>query len=557
MHRSPYIYIYGVCSEHITVDFVIPTKEQSLIDAYNQWRERADSKICCDYGLHVAITHWDEQVGKDMEILTKEKGVNSFKVFMAYPGTFMLADDDIYQVFAKCRELGAIAMVHAENGSIIKELEKEMSKLGITGPEGHLLSRPEKLEAEATNRAIMIAEQTRCPLYVVHVMSKTAADKIQEARLKGQVVFGEPIAASLGTDGSQYFNKCWHHAAAHVMSPPLRNDATTAPYLMDLLANGSLSTTGTDHCTFNINQKALGKDDFRKIPNGVNGIEERLAVVWTKGVETGKLDINQFVAVTSSNAARIFNIYPKKGRIAVGSDADCLIWDPQATKTISASSHHQACDFNIFEGLHCRGLPIITIVDGKIVYDNGQVCSLKKVQVNILIQHVMLSASSHHQACDFNIFEGLHCRGLPIITIVDGKIVYDNGQLNVIQGSGKYLDTACYADSVYQKLNKREIIREQLIKQQHIEREPYTGDVIVISKPVSNGDAKISPKNQAIPSNNEPHAAGFHNRPATRAGARNLFDSSFTLSGDQWDDANLRKTTRVQQPPGGQSKGLW
>ncbi|CAF4343072.1 unnamed protein product, partial [Adineta steineri] len=187
----------------------------------------------------------------------------------------------------------------------------------------------------------------------------------------------------------------------------------------------------------NINQKALGKDDFRKIPNGVNGIEERLAVVWTKGVETGKLDINQFVAVTSSNAARIFNIYPKKGRIAVGSDADCLIWDPQATKTISASSHHQACDFNIFEGLHCRGLPIITIVDG--------------------------------------------------------KIVYDNGQLNVIQGSGKYLDTACYADSVYQKLNKREIIREQLIKQQHIEREPYTGDVIVISKPVSNGDAKISP----------------------------------------------------------------
>ncbi|UJR28248.1 hypothetical protein I4U23_009498 [Adineta vaga] len=483
------------------LDFVIPTKEQSLIEAYNQWRERADAKICCDYGLHVAITSWNEQVAKDMEILTKEKGVNSFKVFMAYPGTFMLQDDEIYQVFDKCRELGAIAMVHAENGSVIKELEKEMSKLGITGPEGHLLSRPEKLEAEATNRAITIAEQTRCPLYVVHVMSKTAADKVQEARLKGQVVFGEPIAASLGTDGSQYFHKCWQHAAAHVMSPPLRDDATTAPYLMDLLANGSLSTTGTDHCTFNVNQKALGKDDFRKIPNGVNGIEDRLSVIWTKGVETGKLDINQFVAVTSSNAARIFNLYPKKGHIAVGSDGDCLIWDPQATKTISASTHHQACDFNIFEGLHCRGLPIVTIVAG--------------------------------------------------------KIVYENEQLNVIQGSGKYVETACFTDYVYQKLNRREQIREQSIKQRHVEREPYTGEVITVAKPIANGDSKTSPKNLPIPSIHEAPAAGFHNRPATRAGARNLFDSSFTLSGDQWDDGNLRKTTRVQQPPGGQSKGLW
>ncbi|CAF1636140.1 unnamed protein product, partial [Adineta ricciae] len=478
-------------------DFVIPKKEQSLIEAFNQWRERADTKVCCDYGLHVAITSWNEQVGKDMEILTKEKGVNSFKVFMAYPGTFMLADDEIYQVFKKCRELGAIAMVHAENGSVIKELEKEMSTLGVTGPEGHLLSRPEKA-TEATNRAITIAEQTRCPLYVVHVMSKTAADKIQEARLKGQIVFGEPIAASLGTDGSQYFHKCWQHAAAHVMSPPLRDDATTAPYLMDLLANGSLSTTGTDHCTFNVNQKALGKDDFRKIPNGVNGIEDRLAVIWTKGVETGKLDMNQFVAVTSTNAARIFNLYPKKGRIAVGSDADCLIWDPQATK--------------------------------------------------------MISASSHHQACDFNIFEGLHCRGLPIVTIVAGKVVYENEQLNVSQGSGKYLETICFTDYVYQKLNKREQIQEQSFKQRRIEREPYTGDVISTNHPVTNGDAKTSPKNQPIP---EIPAAGFHNRPATRAGGRNLFDSSFTLSGEQWDDGNLRKTTRVQQPPGGQSKGLW
>ncbi|CAF1218237.1 unnamed protein product [Adineta ricciae] len=481
------------------LDFVIPSKEQSLLEAYAQWRERADAKVCCDYGLHAAITTWNEQVAKDMEVLTKEKGINSFKVFMAYKGVFMLQDDEIFQVFAKCRELGGIAMVHAENGSVITELEKEMAQLGITGPEGHLLSRPEQLEAEATNRAITIAEQTRCPLYVVHVMSKTAADKVTAARLKGQVVFGEPIAASLGTDGSQYFNRCWRHAAAHVMSPPLRDDAVTGPYLMDLLANGSLSATGTDHCTFNANQKALGKDDFRKIPNGVNGVEDRLAVIWTKGVETGKLDVNQFVAVTSANAARIFNIYPRKGRIAVGSDGDCIIWDREAKKTISASTHHQACDFNIFEGMECRGLPVVTIVAG--------------------------------------------------------KVVYENGQLNTVQGSGKYLETTCFAEYVYQKLYKREELRDQHYKERKIEREPYTGEVVDITKPF----AANNQKDQPTQSSGEPNAAsaGFHNRPATRSGGRNLLDSSFTLSGDQWDDRNQRKSTRVQQPPGGQSKGLW
>ncbi|CAF0958531.1 unnamed protein product [Rotaria sordida] len=240
------------------------------------------------------------------------------------------------------------------------------------------------------------------------------------------------------------------------------------------------------------------------IPNGVNGVEDRLAVIWTKGVETGKLDVNQFVAVTSSNAARIFNIYPKKGRIAVGSDGDCIIWDPAATKTISASTHHQACDFNIFEGFHCHGLPIVTIVAG--------------------------------------------------------KIAYENGQLSAIQGSGKYLETPCFAEYVYQKLYKREQLREQQMKQQKIEREPYTGEVIDINKATSEADSKAKPKGQINTSSGEPTTAataGFHSRPATRAGGRNLLDSSFTLSGNQWDDGNQRKTTRVHQPPGGQSKGLW
>jgi len=478
------------------LDFVLPTKDQSLIDAYQQCRERADGKVCCDYSLHVTITHWNEQVAKEMEILVKEKGVNSFQVYMAYPDSFMLRDDELFQIFTKCRELGAIAMVHAENGSLIKELEKEMATLGITGPEGHLLSRPEKLEAEATNRAITIADQARCPLYVVRVMSKGAADVIQDARLKGQLVFGETIVASLATDGSHYHNRSWRHAAAFVMSPPLRDDSSTGPHLIDLLANGALSTTATDHCTFNANQKALGKDDFRKIPQGVNGIEDRLSILWTKGVETGKLDMNQFVAVTSANAARIFNMYPRKGHVGVGSDADLILWDPLGTRLISAANHHQNCDFNIFEGLFCHGIPVMTIVGG--------------------------------------------------------KIVYEDGHIHTVPGSGNYVQNRIFNDYLFQKLKKREQIREQWMDKQKIEREPYTGEVIEIEKPASNGTAKISPKVQ------EQHASGFHNRPATRAGVRNLFDSSFMLSGEQWDDSsNVRKTTRGHQPPGGQSKGLW
>ncbi|MEQ9562461.1 MAG: amidohydrolase family protein, partial [Woeseiaceae bacterium] len=250
-------------------------------------------------------------------------------------------------------------------------LQQKIYDMGIRGPEGHPLSRPPEVEGVAANRAIRIAEVLGVPIYLVHVSSRQALESITRARNEGQRVFGEVLAGHLLIDDSVYRHKDFATAAAHVMSPPFRSTEHQAA-LWHGLQSGNLQTTATDHCCFCAEQKAAGKADFRQIPNGTAGIEKRMEVLWHHAVSPGRLTANEFVQVTSTNAAQVFNIFPRKGSISTGADADVVVWDPKATKTISAKTHHQNIDFNIFEGMEITGCASHTISRGKLVYANGK-----------------------------------------------------------------------------------------------------------------------------------------------------------------------------------------
>ncbi|XP_063218841.1 dihydropyrimidinase isoform X1 [Bacillus rossius redtenbacheri] len=475
------------------IDFAIPKKGESLLEAYEKWRQLADEKVCCDYGLHVGVTSWSDKVKEEMEILTSKQGVNSFKVFMAYKDVYMLRDGEIYNVFETCKKLGAVAMVHAENGEIIEENAKRLLASGVTGPEGHPLSRPEEVEAEAVNRACVIANQVSCPLYVVHVMSILAAKSLVAARKWGYKLYGETLAASLGTDGTNYLHSCWDHAAAHVVSPPLRKDPGTPAFLFELLSRGDLQVTASDNCTFTTSQKARGKGDFTKIPTGVNGVEDRMSVVWEKGVQEGKLDPMQFVAVTSTNAAKIFNIYPKKGCIAVGSDGDIVVWDPSKTRVISAKTHNQAVDFNIFEGMECHGVP----------------------------EYVIIS----------------------------GRVCVDEGNLKAVQGFGNFVSMPSHPPFVYEP--------EKFLEDK--KREQVTPVPEIQTNGEQNGghlNDAAAPVTERSPRESSPvsPASTESNYCPSSKGQRNLQDSTFSIS-VELDDSAPRSCIRVKNPPGGQSSG--
>lgn len=351
------------------IDFAIPEPGQRLLDAYRQWRDMA-RKAAADYSLHGTITWWGPSVAADMETLTREHGVNSFKHYMAYKGTIMCDDEVLVQSFRRARDLGALCTVHAENGELVEQLRQEVFERGVRGPAGHPLSRPPAVEAEAANRAIRIAEVLGVPLYVVHTSCKDALDAVSRARLAGQRVFAEVLVQHLVIDESVYASPDWRTAAHHVMSPPFRAPEHQEALWAGLRA-GMLHTTASDHCCFCTEQKELGRDDFRQIPNGTGGVEDRMSVLWHHGVGTGRITRSELVQLTSTAAARIFHIYPRKGAIVAGADADLVVWDPAATRTISAATHHQRIDFSIYEGMEVVGAPAVTVSQGRVVWQQG------------------------------------------------------------------------------------------------------------------------------------------------------------------------------------------
>ena len=354
----------------MVVDFCLPGADGSIKNAINEWHRKSSPKICSDVGYHMAITGWNKDVFNGMKDAV-DMGVNSFKHFMAYKGALMIEDDEMFASFKRCKEIGALPMVHAENGDLIADMQEQMLAKGITGPEGHAYSRPPEFEGEAANRAITIADAAGVPLYIVHVSCEQAHEAIRRARQKGMRVYGEPLAQFLTLDESEYFKGDWMHSARRVMSPPFRNKEHQAS-LWAGLQSGSLQVVATDHAAFTSEQKLMGKDNFCLIPNGSNGLEERLAVLWTNGVETGRLTPNEFVAVTSTNIAKILNMYPKKGAIVEGADADIVVWDPKISKTIGTANHHSILDYNVFEGFKVTAQSRFTINRGDVIWAWGQ-----------------------------------------------------------------------------------------------------------------------------------------------------------------------------------------
>ncbi|QGZ41391.1 dihydropyrimidinase [Pseudoduganella flava] len=357
------------------IDFVIPNPQQSLLEAYHQWRGWA-AKAAGDYTFHVAITWWSDRVHEEMGVLVRDHGVNSFKHFMAYKNAIMADDETLVRSFRRVLELGAIPTVHAENGELVYQLQRDLLTRGLTGPSSHPLSRPPAVEAEAANRAIAIAGVLNTPLYIVHVSCKESLDAIARARAAGQRVYGEALAGHLIIDDSVYQNPDFDFAAGHVMSPPFRSKEHQRA-LWQGLRGGNLHTTATDHCTFCAEQKAAGRDDFSKIPNGCGGVEDRMAVIWDEGVNSGMLTPSEFVRVTSTNAAQIFNIYPRKGAIVPGADADVVVWDPEGTRTISAKTQFAKGGFNVFEGRTVKGIPSTTVAAGKVVFHQGELMAVE------------------------------------------------------------------------------------------------------------------------------------------------------------------------------------
>ena len=350
------------------VDFAIQTKGQSTLEALDTWHAKAEGKTAIDYGFHMIVTDLEDDRVHEMKMLADE-GVTSYKLFMAYPGVLYVDDGTIYRAMRKAGENGTVVCMHAENGIVIDEIVKRALAEGKTEPKYHALTRPTRMEAEGVHRAISIAEVANVPVYIVHLSSSDALEQVMLARNRGVHAFAETCPQYLFLDHS-YYEQEGFEGAKYVMTPALR-EKWNQDELWKGLRFGDLQSISTDHCPFCFkDQKTLGIDDFSKIPNGGPGVENRMSLVFNGGVNSGRISLNKFVELTSTAAAKTFGLFPKKGTIAVSSDADIVIFDPNRKETISVDNsctHHMRVDYNAYEGFEVTGFTETVLSRGKII----------------------------------------------------------------------------------------------------------------------------------------------------------------------------------------------
>jgi dihydropyrimidinase len=351
------------------IDFAIQYKGQTLRTAFDSWMQKASNKAVCDYSFHCIITDLATAQLQEMNALVRE-GVSSFKLFMAYPGVFMLDDASIFKALRATSKNGALICMHAENGGAIDVIVQQALAEGKRAPKYHALTRPTTAEAEATSRAIALAEMAGAPLYIVHLSCNEALEKVREARDRGLPVYAETCPQYLYLS-LENFDAPGFEGAKYVVTPPLR-EKWHQEKLWNGLKRDHLQVVSTDHCPFCFkDQKELGKDDFTKIPNGGPGVEHRMSLIYSGGVAKGRFSVNRFVELVSTTPAKLFGLYPRKGTIAVGSDADMVIFDPEREHTISAATHHMRVDYSMFEGIRVTGMPDVVLSHGRVIIENN------------------------------------------------------------------------------------------------------------------------------------------------------------------------------------------
>ncbi len=352
------------------IDFAVQYKDQSLNEALDVWFAKAEGKATTDYGFHLICTDLPDERLPELKTLI-DQGVSSFKLFMAYPGVFLVDDGTIFKAMSVAGENGGLICMHAENGVVIDVLVKRALAAGHTAPKYHALTRPTKAEAEGVHRAIALAEMADSPVYIVHLSCYDALKEVQNARDLGLRAYAETCPQYLLLDYS-YYEQPDFEGAKYVMTPPLRG-IENQEKLWKGLRSDDLQVISTDHCPFCMKeQKELGRDDFSKIPNGGPGVEHRMSLIYHHGVAQGRINLNRFVELTSTAAAKIFGLFPRKGTIAVGSDADIVIFDPNREQTISAATHHMRVDYSAYEGWTVKGVTEVVLSRGNVVVENGE-----------------------------------------------------------------------------------------------------------------------------------------------------------------------------------------